>query len=83
MLLVYFVMFGLCCKCCFYLLSVTIVVFVVSSIFVTIVKDPSTNKFMKVINYFSCLHNAKIKSSCLCEELFDYPKIRPLTYFIL
>ncbi len=32
---------GLCCKCCFYLLSVTILVFCVSSIFVTSFKDVS------------------------------------------
>ncbi len=33
--------FGLCCKCCFYLKSVTIVVFCMSSIDVTSFKDAS------------------------------------------
>ncbi len=36
---------GLCCKCCFYLLSVTIVVFFTLSINVTFFKDVSKQLF--------------------------------------
>ncbi len=43
---------GLCCKCCFYLLSFTIVVFCVSSIFVTSFKEFIIQFFFFWGNFF-------------------------------
>ncbi len=79
---------GLCCKSCVYLLSVTIVVFCMSSIFVTSFKDVS----QQLVHYCEkSIHKQLWKQNnllinllnlCLCKELFNYPKVRRLTCFI-